>query len=58
MITTYFLISAFLLGWMLCATHHGHIKSSFWDLVGTIALCVAWPYFAFLLIKHRKELWP
>lgn len=55
MITAYFLIAAFLLGWLLCAMHHGYIKNSPWELIGTIALCIGWPYLAFVLFKMWRE---
>lgn len=49
MIITYFLISAFIMGWMFGVDYMNDIRWTFWELVGTAALAIAWPYLAFLL---------
>lgn len=55
MIAAYFLISAFIMGWMFGVDYMNDIRWTFWERVGTAALSIAWPYLAYLLWQTWRK---
>lgn len=55
MITAYFLIAFFVMGWMFGVDCIDDIRLTFWERVGVTALSLAWPYLAYLLWREGRE---
>lgn len=55
MITAYFLIAAFLGGWLAGAAYKAGDTFTFWSAIGTVALCIIWPFTAYILFKMWRE---
>lgn len=55
MIITYFLISAFIMGWMFGVDYMGDIRWTLWERVGTALLSIGWPYLAYLLWQEWRK---
>jgi hypothetical protein len=52
MINAYFLISAFLMGWMFGVDYMNDVRWTFWERIGTVALSILWPFLVFLLWRE------
>lgn len=55
MITAYFLIAAFLIGWFGGYAWSAGEKWTALEFVMVLALCAGWPYLAFVLFKMWWE---
>lgn len=56
MITAYFLISAFVMGWLFGADHATKGQQwTPWERVATAALCIAWPFLLFIIWKTWRD---
>lgn len=55
MITAYFLIATFAMGWLLGSDNATKdTQWTFWERVATVALCLVWPFLAYVCWKTSK----
>lgn len=52
---TYFMISAFILGWFLASAYHKGLRYTAWEFIGVAGFAVAWPLLAVALIIMHKD---
>lgn len=55
MMIVYLMIGTFIGGWLSGATYKAGNTISFWEGVGTVALCITWPFTVFLMFKMWRE---